>query len=322
MVSRVTPSSAAALCPIAPRAGRRKGITEATNRNDTPLAAYAAAVPRKPTVTPARAAPVSRPAWWTSAPTPIAEGTSSRGTRSLPSREHAGPSTVAMTPVTAASTISEVTSSRSSATMSAVTKATVPSSAWLTAAVVLRGQRSTAAPPNTLISRAGAACTDMDRPVAAAEPVICSTSRFCTVSCIQVPALDTKFATDHQRMLRYRRERHGEVDAGRGGAGAGGGGAETEEEDTGRHSKAGRGTRRGTRTGTSTPAALRGRSTEPETAPTIVAEGTGESSPVRAPPGAGAGQQPPPATHLVGRVGLITACGRSTGRRAEHDRRP
>lgn len=85
----------------------------------------------------------------------------------------------------------------------------------------------------------------MDRPVAAADPVICRTSRFCTVSCIHVPALDTKFATDHQRMLRYLRARHGEVDTGPDGTRAGGdGGAETEEEDTGRHSKAGHGTRR------------------------------------------------------------------------------
>ncbi|GAA2585132.1 hypothetical protein GCM10010424_34630 [Streptomyces lienomycini] len=82
----------------------------------------------------------------------------------------------------------------------------------------------------------------MDRPVAAADPVICSTSRFCTVSCIHVPAFDTKFATDHQRMLRCRRDRHGERSAGA----AAGGGAETEEEDTGRHSTAGRGTRRET----------------------------------------------------------------------------
>ncbi|GHD25037.1 hypothetical protein GCM10010335_09810 [Streptomyces galbus] len=69
-------------------------------------------------------------------------------------------------------------------------------------------------PPSRLTNSAGAACTDIDRPVAAAEPVICRTSRFCTVSCIQVPAFDTKFATDHQRMLRWRRERHGERDAG------------------------------------------------------------------------------------------------------------
>ncbi|GHJ32859.1 hypothetical protein TPA0910_72920 [Streptomyces hygroscopicus subsp. sporocinereus] len=43
----------------------------------------------------------------------------------------------------------------------------------------------------------------------AAEPVMCSTSRFCTVSCIQVPTLDTRFAADHHRMARWRRLRHG-----------------------------------------------------------------------------------------------------------------
>ncbi|GGR55147.1 hypothetical protein GCM10010251_85230 [Streptomyces aurantiogriseus] len=53
----------------------------------------------------------------------------------------------------------------------------------------------------------------MDRPVAAAEPVISRTSRFWTVSCIQVPAFETKFATDHQRMLRCLKDRHGERDA-------------------------------------------------------------------------------------------------------------
>ncbi len=177
-------------------------MTAATNRNDSPLAVYADAVPRKPTVTPASAAPTSRPALCTSAPTPMAEGTSSTGTRSLPSSAHAGPSTVAITPVTAASTSRDVMSSRSSATSTAVAKATAPSRAWLTPAVSFRGQRSTAAPPSRLMKSAGAACTETDRPVAAAEPVIWSTSRFCTVSCIQVPAFDTKFATDHQRMLR------------------------------------------------------------------------------------------------------------------------
>ncbi|GAA2517332.1 hypothetical protein GCM10010423_06290 [Streptomyces levis] len=54
----------------------------------------------------------------------------------------------------------------------------------------------------------------MDSPVAAADPVICSTSRFCTVSCIHVPAFDTKLATDHQRMLRYLSARQGEREAG------------------------------------------------------------------------------------------------------------
>ncbi|GAA2572100.1 hypothetical protein GCM10010398_72640 [Streptomyces fimbriatus] len=75
------------------------------------------------------------------------------------------------------------------------------------------------------MSRAGAAWTDMDRPVAAADPVIWRTSRFWTVSCIHVPALDTKFATDHQRMLRCRRDRQGERGAasatGAAGTGAG-----------------------------------------------------------------------------------------------------
>ncbi|GGW97411.1 hypothetical protein GCM10010297_18450 [Streptomyces malachitofuscus] len=85
------------------------------------------------------------------------------------------------------------------------------------------------------MSRAGAACTDMDRPVAAADPVICRTSRFCTVSCIQVPALDTKFATDHQRMLRCRRERQGERDSGWAGV---------SEEDTVRYSETSRRARR------------------------------------------------------------------------------
>ncbi|MFI2433266.1 hypothetical protein [Streptomyces sp. NPDC018693] len=33
------------------------------------------------------------------------------------------------------------------------------------------------------------------------------------MSCIHVPAFDTKFATDHQRMLRYRSDRHGECEA-------------------------------------------------------------------------------------------------------------
>ncbi|WP_447042317.1 hypothetical protein [Streptomyces sp. DSM 118878] len=39
------------------------------------------------------------------------------------------------------------------------------------------------------------------------------------MSCIHVPAFDTKFATDHQRMLRYFSDRHGDRDAS--GAGAG-----------------------------------------------------------------------------------------------------
>ncbi|GAA1579627.1 hypothetical protein GCM10009731_37060 [Streptomyces globosus] len=65
----------------------------------------------------------------------------------------------------------------------------------------------------------------------AAEPVIWSTSRFCTVSCVQVPALETKLAAAHQRIPRWRRARHGErspaapaggeAEAGVGAAGAG-----------------------------------------------------------------------------------------------------
>ncbi|GLX52715.1 hypothetical protein Shyhy01_56650 [Streptomyces hygroscopicus subsp. hygroscopicus] len=69
-------------------------------------------------------------------------------------------------------------------------------------------------PPSRLTKSAGAACTDIDRPVAAAEPVMCSTSRFCTVSCIQVPVLETRFATDHQRIPRCRSDRHGAREAG------------------------------------------------------------------------------------------------------------
>ncbi|GGY41589.1 hypothetical protein GCM10010384_55700 [Streptomyces djakartensis] len=68
----------------------------------------------------------------------------------------------------------------------------------------------------------------MDSPVAAADPVICRTSRFCTVSCIHVPAFDTKFAADHQRMLRYLSDRQGEREVGWAGEG--------KEEDTVRYS--------------------------------------------------------------------------------------
>ncbi|MFJ4980140.1 hypothetical protein ACIP6X_33240 [Streptomyces coeruleorubidus] len=39
------------------------------------------------------------------------------------------------------------------------------------------------------------------------------------MSCIHVPAFDTKFATDHQRMLRYRSDRQGERAAGWAGEG-------------------------------------------------------------------------------------------------------
>ncbi|GAA3100607.1 hypothetical protein GCM10017687_09620 [Streptomyces echinatus] len=198
-------------------------------------------MPRKATVIPARAVPASRPALCTRAPTPIADGTSATGTRSLPSRAQAGPSTVAMMPVTAASTMSTVRSIRSSATSRAVVKATAPSRAWLTATVSFRGQRSTAAPPSRLTNSAGAAWTDIDRPVAAAEPVMCSTSRFCTVSCIQVPALETRLAADHQRMLRWRRDRHGEREAGAvGGVDVG----RAEEEATERYSTTERGSDR------------------------------------------------------------------------------
>ncbi|GAA2632494.1 hypothetical protein GCM10010307_25880 [Streptomyces vastus] len=72
----------------------------------------------------------------------------------------------------------------------------------------------------------------------AADPVICRTSRFCTVSCIQVPAFDTRFATDHQRMLRYFRDRHGERDSLEGGTSveAGEGMGAEGEEDTVRYS--------------------------------------------------------------------------------------
>ncbi|GAA2766921.1 hypothetical protein GCM10010103_59620 [Streptomyces paradoxus] len=51
------------------------------------------------------------------------------------------------------------------------------------------------------------------------------------MSCIHVPAFDTKFATDHQRMLRYRSDRQGEREAGRAGEG---------EEGTVRYSKTSR----------------------------------------------------------------------------------
>ncbi|GAA3506314.1 hypothetical protein GCM10019016_134290 [Streptomyces prasinosporus] len=132
------------------------------------------------------------------------------------------------------------------------------------------------------MSRAGAAWTDMDRPVAAADPVIWRTSRFWTVSCIHVPALDTKFARDHQRMLRCLRDRQGERDAASAaaavGAGAGVDRAGVGEEDTVRYSETSRRTlRRGA--GSGTPAALRGGSRHRDRARPIVAEGTAESSP-------------------------------------------
>ncbi|GAA2262794.1 hypothetical protein GCM10010415_27570 [Streptomyces atrovirens] len=120
------------------------------------------------------------------------------------------------------------------------------------------------------MSRAGAACTDMDRPVAAADPVIWRTSRFCTVSCIHVPALDTKFATDHQRMLRCRRERQGERDSGWAGG---------SEEDTG--ALLGRTSRRTQRKGRgkrNAGCAAR-RLPSPGRARPIVTEGTAESVP-------------------------------------------
>ncbi|GAA2256083.1 hypothetical protein GCM10010104_61320 [Streptomyces indiaensis] len=53
------------------------------------------------------------------------------------------------------------------------------------------------------------------------------------MSCIHVPAFDTKFATDHQRMLRYRSDRQGEREAGRAGEGE-------EKEDTVLYSKTSR----------------------------------------------------------------------------------
>ncbi|GAB2746736.1 hypothetical protein GCM10027072_48900 [Streptomyces bullii] len=91
----------------------------------------------------------------------------------------------------------------------------------------------------------------MDSPVAAADPVICRTSRFCTVSCIHVPALDTKFATDHQRMLRYLSDRQGERETvragGEAGSGAGEGRAGAGEADTVRYSKTSRTTQQGER---------------------------------------------------------------------------
>ncbi|GGQ17579.1 hypothetical protein GCM10010279_26410 [Streptomyces mutabilis] len=83
------------------------------------------------------------------------------------------------------------------------------------------------------------------------------------MSCIHVPAFETKFATDHQRMLRYLSDRHGERDGAGVGGGGEAGGAEAGEEDTVRHSKTGRGPGRG-KDGSEKPAALRGRSTEPD----------------------------------------------------------
>ncbi|GKQ41534.1 hypothetical protein ALMP_80490 [Streptomyces sp. A012304] len=104
----------------------------------------------------------------------------------------------------------------------------------------------------------------MDSPVAAADPVMSRTSRFWTVSCIQVPAFDRKFATDHQRTLRYLRERHGERDArpeeGAGALFGAGEGAERGAEDTERYPRGERGSQRGRRN-RGTPAALHGRST-------------------------------------------------------------
>src|SRR3954467_8210085 len=133
------------------------------------------------------------------------------------------------------------------------------------------------------MNSAGAAWTDIDRPVAAADPVICRTSRFCTVSCIQVPALDRKFAADHQRMLRCRSDRHGEREGfwrgARAGSGVGKGGAGV--MDTVRYS-ATRSRGRGPAENW-TPATLHGRSTESVTARTIVADGTAESMPPHAP---------------------------------------
>ncbi|GHE95202.1 hypothetical protein GCM10017776_09410 [Streptomyces griseoluteus] len=47
------------------------------------------------------------------------------------------------------------------------------------------------------------------------------------MSCIQVPVLETRWATDHHRMLRYFRERQGEEAS----VSARGRGAPAEEED-------------------------------------------------------------------------------------------
>ncbi|GGM15381.1 hypothetical protein GCM10010129_69480 [Streptomyces fumigatiscleroticus] len=134
------------------------------------------------------------------------------------------------------------------------------------------------------MSRAGAAWTDMDSPVAAADPVIWSTSRFCTVSCIHVPAFDTKFATDHQRMLRCLRDRHGEVEASFGGAAAVSGtepGRAGEEDTVGtRRREDESGTRQGEATGArNTGCAARPLRKAGGTASTMVAEGTAESVP-------------------------------------------
>ncbi|GGX96174.1 hypothetical protein GCM10010510_46820 [Streptomyces anandii JCM 4720] len=184
-------------------------MTAATARKDSPFTAYAAPGPQQPITTPASAVPPTRPAPLTTEPSAMDEGTSFGGTRSLPSRAQAGASTVAIRPVTAASTIRTGTDSRSVTTRAAVTKPTSASSAWLTEAVIRRGQASTAAPPASPSNSPGAACADSDRPVAAAEPVRWRTRRFCAVSCIQVPALDTRLAADHQRMPGWRRARHG-----------------------------------------------------------------------------------------------------------------
>ncbi len=180
---------------------RRNGMTAATKTNDRPLATNAAAVPNSTTAPPASAVPARRPTLWTAEPRAIAEGTSRVRTRSLPRSAQAGLSTVAMMPVTADRISSSGTFSAPRATRAAVAKATTPRAVWLSAAVSLRGQASTAAPPTRPSSRPGPAWTARDTPVMAAEPVTWRTSRFWTVSCIQVPALDTRFATDHQRML-------------------------------------------------------------------------------------------------------------------------
>nr|WP_242504054.1 hypothetical protein [Promicromonospora panici] len=95
-------------------------------------------------------------------------------------------------------------------TSTAVARATAPSTAWLAATTALRGHRSTTAPPATPKRRPGAAWTASESPVAAGEPVICRTSRFWTVICIHVPALETRFAPVHQRIAGWRSARHGE----------------------------------------------------------------------------------------------------------------
>ncbi|GAA3785847.1 hypothetical protein GCM10023083_22400 [Streptomyces phyllanthi] len=164
----------------------------------------------------------------------------------------------------------------------------------------------------------------MDSPVAAADPVIWRTSRFCTVSCIHVPAFDTKFATDHQRMLRYLRDRHGERGAPLDGAESGR--AEEGAEVTERYSRRigdpdGSGTRRAEPAG----ARKTGCAARPlhragcRRGPSWQ---KGPPSPCPHPPSHHLpGHQVPPAVrHLVSRVGLLTGFGgRSAAARGSED---